>query len=291
MCGTGKGECTFRVNGQIPEIWDPVTGSVTDAGVYRFTEDGRTIVPIELPVNGSLFIVFSGKKEKNYISSINGPEGGLRFTERKKDNLKLVIWKSGDYKLQSSLKKTREVKAELPSPVELNGPWDVSFTPGWGAPEKITFDKLIKWNEHPDPGIKYFSGTGKYKATFMLSNEQAGEPARLQLGRVFNIARVSINGKILGIVWTAPWLIDISNAIKAGENVVEIEVANCWANRLIGDCSLPENKRLTHTNVRQLKDRGTYRDYQAFSAKDTLLPSGLVGPVSIEFGKKQELEY
>ena len=141
-------------------------------------------------------------------------------------------------------------------------------------------------NEIKEKGIKYFSGTATYRKIFNLPAEQKGGPARLQLGQVFDIARIRINKKDLGVVWTDPWRVDISNAIKPGENELEIEVANCWANRLIGDAGLPESKRYTRTNVRLLPEKGKYRDYEAFSARDSLLPSGLIGPVYIEFGKE-----
>jgi hypothetical protein len=144
---------------------------------------------------------------------------------------------------------------------------------------------------HSDQGIKYFSGTATYKTTFTLSEDQTNGPCLLDLGKVFDIARIRMNGKDLGVVWTAPWSVDITSARKVGTNELEIEVTNCWANRLIGDSGLPEVKRLTHTNVRMLPERGKYRDYEAFSAKDSLLSSGLQGPVLIEFGKEKQIVF
>ena len=291
ICGTGKAECSFRVQDKKPQFWDPVNGNISDVTNYHFTDDGRTVIPITLPQYGSMFVVFTGTKETNYITSINGPENGLIIKDRKGDTLNIVLWKSGDYNLTSSLKKTSEIEAEVAPPLELVKPWEVSFTPGWGAPEKVRFEKLIPWNTYPDQGIKFYSGTAIYKTTFMLSTEQTTGPCILNMGKVCDIARVRMNGKDLGVVWTAPWSMDITSARKSGENELEIEVTNCWANRLIGDCSLPEDKRFTHTNVRLLPERGKYRDYQAFSAKDTLLTSGLIGPVSIGFGKEQQIVF
>jgi hypothetical protein len=75
-------------------------------------------------------------------------------------------------------------------------------------------------------------------------------------------------------------------------NELKIEVTNCWANRLIGDAGLPENQWTTKTNVRRVPDRSEYKQgHQAFSAKDELMPSGLVGPVHICFGQEQTLNY
>ena len=289
--GTGHAECTFRIDGKKPEIWNPVTGIVSDAMSYRVTSDKRTVVTINLPENGSVFVVFQGKKEQNYITSTTGPEGGIEIRERNKDTLKFILWKTGNYSLTDSKKKSIEINNEAAPVMELTGPWDVSFSPGWGAPEKTKFNDLIQWNNHPNKGIKYYSGIATYKKVFNLTSEQSKSPGRLQLGKVFIIARVRMNGKDLGVVWTDPWAIDISNSVKSGENELEIEVTNCWVNRLIGDAGLLESKRFARTNIRLLPVKGklNYGDYKAFSAIDPLRPSGLIGPVWIDFGKQQQV--
>lgn len=287
--GTGKAECIFRVSGMKPEIWDPVEGMVTDVVNYRYTDDNRTVIPLELPVNGSVFILFSGRKVKKYITELNGPEKGFELIERNNDTLRFVLWKSGNYVLKSSGNKLWEIKEEVLPEMNIVPPCVVRFTPGRGAPETAVFENLVEWNKHSDKGIRYFSGTGTYTFHFPLTAEQVSGPCRLRIGKVFNIARVRLNGNDLGVVWTAPWMVDISNSVNPGSNKLEIEVANCWANRLIGDAGLPVTKRFTRTNVRLLPDRGKYRSYEAWSAKDTLLPSGLIGPVRIEFGKEHKV--
>src|ERR1035438_4930265 len=85
-----------------------------------------------------------------------------------------------------------------PSPVPLNGPWTVSFTPGWGAPAQATFDKLLSWSEHPDPGIRYYSGTARYTTRVDLPTVREWT---LDLGDVREIAEVWLNGQPLGILW------------------------------------------------------------------------------------------
>ena len=153
----------------------------------------------------------------------------------------------------------------------LQGSWEVSFDPKWGGPEKVTFDALQDWTGRKEEGIKYYAGSANYRKSF---DRPAGLPADskiyLDLGAVHEIARVKLNGKDLGVVWCAPWRIDISTAVKPGKNELEIEVANLWPNRLIGDAALPPEKRFTKTNVRP------YR-------KDSpLLESGLLGPVTLQ---------
>ena len=83
-------------------------------------------------------------------------------------------------------------------------------------------------------------------------------------------ARVRLNGKDLGVLWCQPWHVNVSGVLKNGENFLEVEVVNLWPNRLIGDENLPEDERKTRTNVISYK-----RDYP-------LMPSGLLGPVSLK---------
>ncbi|MCY1720949.1 glycosyl hydrolase [Prolixibacteraceae bacterium Z1-6] len=288
ISGEGKVKCTFRVNGKKPEIWDPVTGQTIEAISYHSTNDGRTNVSLQLPVNGSVFVVFREKAEENYFISVDGP--GYPEVKSKEENVyELVLWESGEYYLTTNTGKKEKISTTVTPSIEITGDWNVTFIPATEAKEiETTFDKLTPWNKNPVPEIKYFSGTADYTNSFTITTEQAARPARLNLGEVLNIARIWVNGKDLGIVWTAPWSVDISDAIKEGNNELKIEVTNCWANRLIGDAGLPESQWTTRTNVRRVPDRSEYKaGHQAFSAEDELMPSGLVGPVKIEFGKEE----
>jgi hypothetical protein len=178
--------------------------------------------------------------------------------------------------------------ADLPAPAALAGPWEVRFAPGWGAPESTVFEQLVPWNEHADAGIKYFSGKATYRKRFTLDPQQAKHRVRLDLGEVLHIARVRLNGKDLGVVWTAPWSVDVSAAVRPGENVLEIDVTNVWANRLIGDAGLPQNQRRTKTNValRAGKRPPTFNAFQGYASEDPLMRSGLIGPVRLVFGRE-----
>src|SRR5690606_12220868 len=117
--------------------------------------------------------------------------------------------------------------------------------------------------------IKYYSGAAIYKKSFHLERQlPAGATLLLELGRVKDICRVWLNGKDLGIVWTAPWQVDITQSLQTGNNRLQVEVINLWPNRLIGDAQLPPEQRITHTNISFKKDA-------------PLLASGLLGPVRI----------
>jgi hypothetical protein len=256
--GTGDKECTFRIQGRKPELWCPVTGRTRDAGLWHETGDGRTTVPISLPGNGSLFVVFQKAARKSLLASFSARQGGLVIEGRGEAGVRLNMWKNGLFSLTTA--DGRRIgfdSIELPSAITLPGPWPVRFAPGWGAPESAIFGELVPWNLHADDGIKHFSGTATYHQTFRLDDVhvQAGRLVRLQLGTVQHIARVRLNGRDLGPVWTEPWTIDLTGAVRIGENKLEIGVTNVWINRLIGDAALPPEKRLTKTNVPLCPDK------------------------------------
>lgn len=228
-----KLDCTFRISGSQPEIWDPVSGEILKD--IAFTEaDRRTTIPIEFFPHQSFFIVFTKSDEK-------------------------VAGKAN--------KKNHFPQTKLLE--EITGSWNVKFDPKWGGPAEVEFDKLQDWSKSSKDGIKFYSGKAIYSKKFELSQPiTPGSKLFLDLGIVKNIAQVKLNGVNLGIVWTDPWRVDISAAAKPGNNILEIEVVNLWPNRLIGDAALPKEQRLTRTNI-------------AFKSDATLLPSGLLGPVTL----------
>jgi hypothetical protein len=138
-------------------------------------------------------------------------------------------------------------------------------------PVSATFDKLASYTENADTGIKYFSGTASYTKTITADKNWFAKDVQLwlDLGDVKNLAEVFVNGTSLGIVWKKPFRIDVTNALKAGENKIEIKVTNLWVNRLIGDVQPNVTHKITYT---------TMPFYQADSK---LLPSGLLGPVKV----------
>ena len=224
----------FRVSGRQPEIWDPVTAETRNA---PFTvAGGRTIVAMEFQPFQSFFVVFSKQPAKGSIAVQKGMLGFPQYADIS----------------------------------QLEGAWKVQFDTAWGGPAEVEFATLQDWTQRPEPGIRYYSGTARYSKQFTMDTEaRPGKKFFLHLGTVRHIAEVWLNGQSLGIVWTAPWRVDISVAVKPGNNLLEIEVVNLWPNRLIGDAALPVEERRTHTNI-------------AFKSDMPLIPSGLLGPVVIQ---------
>ncbi len=130
-------------------------------------------------------------------------------------------------------------------------------------------EKLVDWSQHPDPGVKYFSGQATYSTTFPFAPASGAQGTRLMLdlGRVQVMAQVTVNGKNVGVAWRSPFQVDITSTVQPGENRLEITVANLWPNRLIGDQSLPPEKRMAWTT------------WNPFKKDSPLLESGLLGPV------------
>jgi len=173
----------------------------------------------------------------------------------------------------------------------VNKPWKISFDPKWGGPENVVFESLVDWTSRPEEGIKYYSGIATYHNTIELSENVIADKNTdifLDLGVVNNLARVRINGKNMGVVWTAPFRIKITEAVVLGENQVDIEVANLWSNRLIGDEQKPDDgiknglwpEWLLNGKPRT-SGRFTFTTFKHYSKDSKLLKSGLIGPVQI----------
>jgi hypothetical protein len=225
-------EARFRVSGKVPELWHAETGR-SEPVSYRI-DKGETIVPLEMRPFDSVFVVF--RKRAKSLS--------LALTKR--------TWSPA---------------------MMVEGPWQVSFQTGRGAPASTTLTTLSPLNENKDPGIKYFSGVATYKTTFSLpASGGGGRRLILDLGQVGDIAEVIVNGKSVGTPWNAPFRVDVSKAVKAGSNTLEVRVADLWVNRLIGD-QQPGAQKITFTTV------ATYK------ADAPLRPAGLIGPVELLRGR------
>jgi hypothetical protein len=223
-------DATFRVTGKAPELWRAEYGKVEPAS---FTiADGRTTVPLKLEPWGTVFVVFR----------------------------------------KATTEKSRAVPGKSETELAtISGEWKIAFQPGRGAPDSITVDSLSNWAENTDPGVKYFSGAGTYAKSIDADASwfKKGSRIWLDLGDVKNLAEVTVNGKSLGVVWHAPFRVDVTNALKPGANQLSVKVINAWVNRLIGDQQpgVTPDKAIT------------FADTKPYRANSPLQPSGLLGPV------------
>jgi hypothetical protein len=221
------------VTGKVPELWDAVTGKLSAATSWR-SENSRTILPMKLAANGSIFIILA------------------------KSTNKLIVDKSKNWT------DTKIVKT-------LTGAWQVKFDANLGGPRNVvTFNELQDWSKNLDSAVKYYSGTARYTKSFNYNLAKPTQPIWLNMEYVANIAEVTLNGVFCGVAWTKPYRVEISKALKRGNNQLVLEVTNTWANRLKGDQRLHEGKRVTATTA-PFRLEGK-----------PLLPAGLLGAVTIQ---------
>lgn len=227
-------EAAFRVSGMQPELWDPLNGRVRDLKVFTHN-GGMTEIPLQLESYGSAFIVFR---------------------------------RSSDSRSEKPM-----VKTNFPDPVtllQISTPWEVTFDKTLRGPEnRIMMETPEDWTKSRDERIRFYSGSAVYRNSFTLREIPAGENIIIDLGKVGVMAEVKVNGRFAGGVWTSPWTVDITEMVKQGENILEIEVVNNWINRLTGDSMLPEKERITWLNENPARPG------------DPLQPSGLMGPVVV----------
>jgi hypothetical protein len=206
-------------------------------------------------------------------------------------NLRIEAWKPGAYEITTASGKTRSVSVPpIPAPDEITGPWQATFP---FQKNDVVFDQLTSWSESPLPDAKYFSGTATYHKTFDVPAEMIGTGKRLylDLGDVEVNAEVTLNGKDMGLLWKAPYRVEITGAVRRGDNSLEIKVTDLWPNRLIGDAHLPADgdrepdgalKWWPKWLVEGKPDpsgRQTFTTYELWKKNDALIPAGLVGPV------------
>ncbi len=212
---------SFRIDGRLPELWNPMDGSVDKTLDWKRV-NGRTEVRMPMDAAESVFIVF-----RTPVTQTSGTA---------------PVSKSQDMALNPS-------------------DWNVRFmTTG----EEVVSDSLFDWTSSERETIKYYSGTAVYSTTFKAPKFGKGSRVFLNLDGVRDVATVRLNGKECGIVWTAPYRVDITDALKKGKNNLVIEVTNTWANAILGADQGKAPFEGIWTNAR-------YR-----RADKTLIPAGLI---------------
>jgi len=240
----------FRALSHQPQLWEPNTGKIRDLPKFSLEKSG-TRLPLSFAPLESYFVIFphNAAPREAIKRAVNFPKKKLHLT--------------------------------------LKGPWDVHFDPKSGGPKSITFNTLEDWTQHEMRGIQYYSGIATYRKSFEFSRDEKNTDKKvfLDLGTVHDIARVHLNGQDLGVVWCAPWQVEITGALKDGHNQLEIEVANRWSNRLLGDQQAPDKDTRTlqwDSGILGGKEHKAGRyTFSTSRGPGELFHSGLLGPVSI----------
>ncbi len=274
------GELTFQV-ARMAEGDDPAYGIVKTL-IVEYTADGKAF---KVSGQDPQDITLAASTGVERVAEVRRDEGG---------QLWLDVWQPGQYELKTASGKVLRCEAAtLPQALEITGPWLLHFPPGAGAPGHITLEKLISWSERDEPGVKHFSGTAHYAKGVNVPTEMLGSNRRLylDLGRVQVMAQVRLNGLDLGVLWKTPYCVDVTDAVKAGENQLEVTVTNLWINRMIGDEQMPEDSPRNDNGtlrewpqwVREGKPsptgRHTFTTWRLWKADAPLQESGLIGPI------------
>lgn len=184
-------DVSFQETGSVPQLWDAVTGSIVRPSVWS-ADGGRATVTLSLPSGGSVFVVF--------------PKG-----------------ESAAGAVSDSLPVEPVSSEELPLKVN---EWTVTFPE---VRKSVTRSVLFDWSRDEDESISTYSGRAFYKGLFMWKGNPEGRVV-LSLGTVGDMAAVRINSIHCGAAWTAPYEVDITDALRNGPNVIEVEVINAWGN-------------------------------------------------------------
>lgn len=261
--------------------------TLVDSGlkfIRRKVSDGKYYYIVnhtDKTYNGSLPVNFKGAS--TVILDPQTGESGLAAATFNKntENVRLQLVPG-----QAVIVKVTQDKLSLPNwkYEEMTGPaislnsneWTVHFTQGGPVlPSDQKIKSLQNWTMFDDPSTQSFSGTAEYTTTFKLNNKNAVDYL-LQLGKVNESAKVWINGKEVGILWSIPFEARIGKYLKAGENTIKIEVANLMANR-IRDM---DRKGIQWRKYHEINFVNVnYKEFDA--SKWDVMPSGLEGVVTI----------
>ena len=223
-------------------------------------------------INQNILLNFTGKQ----VILMN-PENGDFGVAQTQNNLVRVQLKSGESLIiktsdnsDDSIRKWNYTE-KTDVAIILNQPWQLTFKDGGPElPKARIIKKLEPWtNFTDDPATQSFSGTGVYTTTLNLKKKNA-DGYLLKFDKLYESAKVIINGQDAGIVWSIPFEINIEKYLKKGKNTIQIEVCNLMANRIR---YMDQNKMLWR-NYNEINFVNI--DYKPFDAsKWKVQPSGL----------------
>jgi hypothetical protein len=294
----GDQDRTKDVTDQVQRMVDRVGPTFTVAELAAEGDPAFGVVKtlrVEYEVGGETLTASATDPEPIVFELPNDAAPPLRIERLPKGRLVVEAEDPGVYALHMASGSTAEVEASGAARLKLDGLWELRFPPDQGAPEHVTLERLASWSEHPDAGVRYFSGTGVYRKAFEVPAELAatGRRVTLDLGRVAVTARVRLNGEDLGVLWKPPYRVDVTGALQTGENTLGVEVTNLWVNRMIGDEQLPEDSERNPNGTLKawpqwLLDgkpspagRYTFTTWRLWGKDSPLQESGLLGPVEL----------
>ena len=279
----------FRVGEKQAFLFDPVRGTIDKVALFT-SEGDRTRLPIRLRPYGSAFIVFSGHPVADRHIITVEKDGQVVFPQNlhydfdikmnDQDEIVFMPNTAGNYTLIYNDGATMELAAQQGRQfIELKNSWDVYFPYGWGFEPIQQFDSLFDWREHDNKDLSIFSGTATYRTSFTISEQMADSEKSwsLDLGTVGDVAKVYLNGNEVGTSVFPPYAFNLNGLLRAGNNVLVVDVANTWLNQLVGEKDKDFNLQRTRSNLGTGTREKNRRPWDTYSP----LPSGLMGPVRL----------
>jgi hypothetical protein len=234
-----NGEVEFNETELIPEIWDADTGKKTVCGQWR-RHNGKARVKVRLGHLESAIFVFAKGDELLHAQECEGADiirddNGRLYALIPADKMCRVLLSDGS---------VRNLRAKMPQEINLDDGWTLhaSDSDGVGVKGKaqIRLQKLRSWRQISE--IRNYSGTGSYRIAFDISSEMLRGDllVELDLGKVYEVAEVWLNGKRVGVSWYRPYRVDITGHLRQGRNELRVDVTNILKNYLAaGEYSHP----------------------------------------------------
>ncbi len=245
---------SFRTTGKQPEFYDAVADRTSAVNIFTDDKD-RISMPVRLEANASVFVIFKNKSgaenvSRSGLSSNDGVKNEKTGRNESTENNGKIVKNNKSIKNQKSIESGKTLNWPVFKTIqEIVTPWTVTFDSAFGGPANpVHFNTLTDWSKNEDLAIRGYSGTAIYKQTINWKGKSGAE-VWLDLGKVANLAEVKVNGISCGTVWTAPFRLNVSKVLKKGNNLIQISITNTWANRLMADQDLPQEKRITQTTA------------------------------------------
>ena len=295
---------SFLISGKQPELWQAENGNITDAHVWE-ERDGRTKLELNLKGMQSVFVVFrkpASKADHPISVLVSDSTANWNVLSDKNGNAVIGSQLPLEAKVFYASGKEKTIKINPKPATEIIGNWKVSFVPKTDKSFELDFPELIDFSIHSNTAVNYFAGTATYRKSINIESGllEKGQKIMLDLGKMNDIAEVKVNGKNLGVLWYPPYSVDVTDALKKGENELEIAVTTNWANRLIGDEQEPADfewgkdrgekmgramlaypEWFVKNQPRPSQGRKTFSVWYYYRKDSPLKPAGLVGPVRL----------
>ncbi len=213
---TGRFEATLRVTGKVPELFNPATGEIRKLARYKADKNGTRICINVNDPSDSYFVIFREKERQPSVVNVqqDGKDvspASLELFYGDKNRLTALSAQKGTYTLSLSDGKAKSVVVEQDSrSLPVSGTWTSTDkdVKGFSVKKEITF---------------------QVPADFVHGKEAgAGKRQRvtLDLGRVEVMAKVVLNGKEYETLWMPPFVLDVTDAVKAGDNKLQVLVTS-----------------------------------------------------------------